>query len=1138
MHQLIRRAAVEALENRRLLAAVSWDGGGDGSSWGDADNWSDDSVPTAADDVTIDVAGTVVLTGTRPAGSLDLDGGTLAITGTAATGSGILSVGDLAVAAGAEVVLTSTASRLARVDVSGTYVNNGTLTAEPAGGGGRDVVVRSGATFANDGTLTAGVDFDVLDSGAGTAFANTGAIDVAGTARVDVTTDAFDFSGTAAVAPGGVLFHTGGGVLTYDGGSHNGRFEVRGVDLDLVSADVASTLVAIGSNTLVRHAAADLTLAVEGTVATGSVILDVESDLTTTGPIVLTSTAARLARIDVAAGVTYTNAGVITAEAAGGGMRDVVVRQDATFVNNGTVVVDAGVDFDVLDSGAGSTFDHNGLATVGDAGRFDVTTDFFMQSGTFDVGTNAVLFYTGGLLRYDGGSHDGRFEARGVDLDLVAADAAVRVAAIGTNALVRHDAADIELAVEGTANNGSALLTVESDLTTTGPITLTSAAARLARIDVAAGVTYANDGVITAEAAGGGQRDVLVRQDATFVNDGGLVVAAGVDFDVLDSGAGGEFANTGLATVGDGGRLDVTIDLFTQAGTIDVAANAELFFTAGGRLSYEGGSHSGRFVVRGVDLDLIAADGPVEVTAIGPSDLLGLADADFTLAVTGTAASGSAILNVTGDTANLGTIELTSDAPRVVRLVVTDGTFVNDGTLRLVQAGGGTRGFFQSGDGEGFVNEGTIELLGGFTVDGNAPFENRNLIVKRDAGAVTWSAPLDNAADVDVEAGAFELTGDTNLNDPAGGFLSGGRYDVANGARLGFGAAFQLPLVNTADVSVSGSGVVEFGRLRVNRGAIRLLDSADLTIDPTAGNSPGLDEVFANEGILDLSPGSTLSVDGDARFDGGSQPVLRSEIAGPGDFGRFDVTGTLDLDAAPSTTRFDPDLVGGFDPAVGDRFGVITAGSIAGAFDSFQGGLDPSGDILTAEADATSVDVVIAPGPLPPPPQVLSQAFEFETRQAVVFQFDQDVSAFLGRGDFTLVNTTTGQTIDGSVGVLTYNQASNRAVFDFTNAVPDGDYRLTIGAGDIANSAGVPASGSPIVLDFFVLAGDFNRDRAVNLSDFTILANNFGQDGRTFSQGDANYDGVVNLSDFTILANRFGTTLPPPAGDGDDGLFA
>ena len=163
-------------------------------------------------------------------------------------------------------------------------------------------------------------------------------------------------------------------------------------------------------------------------------------------------------------------------------------------------------------------------------------------------------------------------------------------------------------------------------------------------------------------------------------------------------------------------------------------------------------------------------------------------------------------------------------------------------------------------------------------------------------------------------------------------------------------------------------------------------------------------------------------------------------------------------------------------------------------------------------------------------PEVIAAEFAFETSQAVRIRFGEDVSASLAAGDLTVTNLTTGQTVDPTRVSLSYDPATYTADFTF-DGLPDGNYRATLPAGSVADAAGLPLAGD-VTLDFFVLAGDFNRDRSVNLSDFTILANNFGRSGRTFSQGDANYDGVVNLSDFTILANRFGTTLPSPDDDG------
>ena len=43
--RLGRAAGVEALESRLYLAAVTWDAGGDGVYWSDANNWSSDVLP-------------------------------------------------------------------------------------------------------------------------------------------------------------------------------------------------------------------------------------------------------------------------------------------------------------------------------------------------------------------------------------------------------------------------------------------------------------------------------------------------------------------------------------------------------------------------------------------------------------------------------------------------------------------------------------------------------------------------------------------------------------------------------------------------------------------------------------------------------------------------------------------------------------------------------------------------------------------------------------------------------------------------------------------------------------------------------------------------------------------------------------
>jgi predicted outer membrane repeat protein len=141
--------------------------------------------------------------------------------------------------------------------------------------------------------------------------------------------------------------------------------------------------------------------------------------------------------------------------------------------------------------------------------------------------------------------------------------------------------------------------------------------------------------------------------------------------------------------------------------------------------------------------------------------------------------------------------------------------------------------------------------------------------------------------------------------------------------------------------------------------------------------------------------------------------------------------------------------------------------------------------------------------------QLTSGAFESLTRQAVTFNFTADASVGFGRSNITLVNLTTGTTFAG--GTLQWNAAGTAASLVLTNLLPDGNCRATAGSTQV---------------DFFVLAGDFNRDRRANFDDLLVLAANYNQSGKNNSQGDATYDGVVDFADLLKLAMNYNKALP------------
>jgi uncharacterized delta-60 repeat protein len=167
-------------------------------------------------------------------------------------------------------------------------------------------------------------------------------------------------------------------------------------------------------------------------------------------------------------------------------------------------------------------------------------------------------------------------------------------------------------------------------------------------------------------------------------------------------------------------------------------------------------------------------------------------------------------------------------------------------------------------------------------------------------------------------------------------------------------------------------------------------------------------------------------------------------------------------------------------------------------------------------------------------PAVTAAEFEYQTRQGVQLTFSEDVSQSMATADlrlerlgypgenypFLFVNWTSD---GGAPTVATWYYGTSQV------QLPDGNYRATLPAGSVRDAAGNPLA-SDFTFDFYVLAGDANRDRTVDFNDLAILAQNYNTTGgMTFDEGDFNYDGTVDFNDLAILAQRYNTTLAPPA---------
>lgn len=162
------------------------------------------------------------------------------------------------------------------------------------------------------------------------------------------------------------------------------------------------------------------------------------------------------------------------------------------------------------------------------------------------------------------------------------------------------------------------------------------------------------------------------------------------------------------------------------------------------------------------------------------------------------------------------------------------------------------------------------------------------------------------------------------------------------------------------------------------------------------------------------------------------------------------------------------------------------------------------------------------------PEVTLSQVLVNSAPLMLAFSFDSNVSASLGLNDIVVTSLSNGTTMP--ISGASYTNATNIWSITLSGIYPDGNYRVVL------NAAGITRAGGPMfanhIFDFFILAGDANRDRTVDVRDLYILSTNWLASGKTFFQGDFNYDGITNASDLTLLARNWNRRLdpaPPPA---------
>jgi hypothetical protein len=478
------------------------------------------------------------------------------------------------------------------------------------------------------------------------------------------------------------------------------------------------------------------------------------------------------------------------------------------------------------------------------------------------------------------------------------------------------------------------------------------------------------DGVTLSNAAKG---------SCVFASDGSISYVGGNQPSVVNAGliwkSGGtgtsslfnvSFSNTGGTLQVDSGTLSLGAVAGTSTGgTFAVAQNATLDLTGGS----SGNVFTGTYTGSGAGTVLLQ-NGALQIGAGGatfnfPTGLFQWTGG--TLKLQGNTLTNAGTMTLGSTTSNTFEALETQDS---AGNVLAGGTLLNTGTI--VQQGTGTLGLY---DAAAVNSQGSYQLTGAGKIANNsgalvAPFDNSGTLAMTATGTFAISATLNNSGTTEATSGTLDLTNYVNntglvlANGAAvtlsgttdGGELVGGQWVARGGGTLTLPGGITASQANLT-VDGAGSAMAGLSNLAINAGTIAVTNGASLS------TSVGLD----NRGTITVGPASTVSVGGSYTQEAaGTLDVFLGGAPAGGQFGTLAATGALTLGGVLRA-----EVVGGYNPAVGDSFTVATSTGSSGAFAAvvlpatatvaFGAAVNANSIVLTAQAaTATSTTTTVA----------------------------------------------------------------------------------------------------------------------------------------------------------------------------------
>jgi hypothetical protein len=927
------RPFLEPIEGRTLLSSVAWTGGAGTDDWDTPANWSTDSLPGPADDVTIGATATVVhsdddsdtINSLTSSGTLSITGGTLSIasastvdTLTVGGSRGTLSVNGSLTVNGLLTLgfgeLSGTGSVTANAGIAmdldnanlvldGITLNNpvGQTASITGSANNAEITAEDGAVFNNDGTFNADNGVVVYDGNSGTpgapsAFNNDGSFIKSGQGTLAFSTsDAFNSDGGTVDVQGGTLDLSSGGTVidstfTAESGA---ELELGGTSSLDYTFDSASTIQGAGTvnfvgDTVTLNGTYDVTGSTEDN---GAGVVNFDGPIDSLGTS-LTATSGTLNFNTSFIGTAGTFTGLVT-------LSETATLSGADTVDAaGGITINGNLTLDglTLDNAAGQTAAWSGGdvtledgAVFNNFGTFNVTADTYWGQGT---GAPSSFNNAGALVCSS--DYDNSYPFFNLPFNSLGGTVDVKSGYFGFEGKV-------------TSTGGSFTAESGAELALGGGEGVTSTLDASSTIGGAGTVDFTTEGTLTMNGTYDVTGTTMCGGPYGTVNFDGPVDSIGSTVNVEESTVNFNTAFVGSAgTIGNveatyGGTLnlganDLTATTMTLAGTLSGTGTV----TVNGLLTFQDDATISGCTVN-PDGGTAVASNPYGYTGITLSGCTfnNPSGQTFTNGLSGVLLQDGAIFN------NFGTVDATnyvefSGNPGTSQTVATfnnTGTFIADYASSPIEFGGTA---FNDDGGSVDVKQGTLELAGGGVSTGGSFTIESGATLEMDGG------PEDpytfDAATTLSSAGSFTLGGSGLVIFAGTSTLTG---PTSDGGELQFDGS--QPSSTVSDTySLSGTGTV--GPITSDAGQISPGDGA---------TEPG---ILTADGNVSLSGNATLNI------------ALNGTTAGTG-YDQLNATGSVSL--GEYTTL---NVTLGFTPAVGETFTIIkSTAPITGTFVNLHG---------------------------------------------------------------------------------------------------------------------------------------------------------------------------------------------------------